>query len=112
MFDDSNLIYYIGIGIVLLTVILFFIFRKKKELIVDDLLISNILSIISLENIKEITSEISRVKIEVFDLEIIDFDELKSISNGVFISGNNVKVMFKDSADEIVKAIENKRRTK
>ena len=82
---------------------------KKSAFIVDDLLIGELLQIILFSNILKISSEVSRVKIEVVNLDIVDFERLKSISNGVFISGKNIKIMFKDSADEIVKAINNKR---
>ena len=75
----------------------------------DEILIDNLLKIIPLSNILKITSEISRVKIDVLELGTINFDKLKEISNGVFISGKSIKIMFKDSADEIVRAINNKR---
>jgi len=113
LIESDYLVYYIAAGVVLVGLMLFLILRKpktkKSAFIVDDLLIGQLLQIIPFSNMKSINSEVSRVKIEVLNLEIVDFDRLKSISNGVFISGKSIKIMFKDSADEIVKAINNKR---
>lgn len=98
-------IYYIYIGIALvLLVTLFFVFKPKKQklVVVDNELIEAILNSVKRSNIANVESEVSRVKIEVKNLDEVDFDSLKSISEGVFISGKSIKIMFKDSADNIV----------
>lgn len=98
-------IYYIYIGIALaLLVTLFFVFKPKKQklVVVDKELINAILDSVKKSNIANVESEVSRVKIEVKNLDEVDFDSLKSISEGVFISGKSIKIMFKDSADNIV----------
>jgi|GEM_PF-6405609 len=94
----------------ILAIILFFIFRRKDKLIVvNSELIDKIISIIPLSEIVEVSSEVSRVKFKVKNLDAINLDDLKNISQGVFVSGNNIKVMFKDSADKIVSAINSRR---
>lgn len=100
MEDFQYLIY----GAIVVVLILTFVFwpRKKAKVVVNQELINSIFDAITKENIKDVSSEISRVKIEVYDLEKIDQVKLKEISEGVFISGNSLKIMFKDSADAIV----------
>ncbi|XMB87438.1 hypothetical protein RJG79_06475 [Mycoplasmatota bacterium WC44] len=109
MLENINYLYMAGLALLVIILVSFLIIKRKpKKITINEDLINGILGIIKSDNIKSISSEISRVKFEVNDLEIIDFDKLKEISEGVFISGKNVKVMFKDSADEIVSAIKNK----
>jgi len=95
---------YIYIGAPILVVILAFVFwpKKKKTVVVNNELINGIFECIKKENIQSVSSDISRVKIDVSDLDLVDFDKLKEISEGVFISGKSLKIMFKDSADNIV----------
>lgn len=94
---------YIGIPVVLIILGIVFWPKKKKTTVeVNDELIKGIFNSIGKENIVNVESELSRVKIDVTDLESIDFDALKEISEGVFISGKSLKIMFKDSADNIV----------
>ena len=99
----NYLIYVIPVALIVLALV--FWPKKKRTIEVDDKLIESIFDSINKDNIKSISSEISRVKIEVIDLEQIDQNKLKEISMGVFISGNSLKIMFKDSADDIVKLL-------
>ena len=99
----NYLIYVIPVVLIVLAVV--FWPKKKRTIEVNENLIESIFDSIKKDNIKSVSSDISRVKIEVIDLEQIDTEKLKEISEGVFISGNSLKIMFKDSADDIVKLL-------
>ena len=99
------------IGIILLTilligVVLFFACglrskREKKEnkdhVIVDGVFMETLIEGIGkLENIEFISIDNGRLKFKVLDLDLVDADLLKQLStSGVFITANNVKLLFK-----------------
>jgi coenzyme F420-reducing hydrogenase beta subunit len=91
----------------LLVIVLAFVLRPKKQstVIVNNELIENIFSSVQKDNILQVESEISRVKIDVKDVDVVNLDLLKEISEGVFISGKSLKIMFKDSAEDIVEGL-------
>lgn len=110
----------LGLGIILgVAVILFFIFyfvsgfRKKdakpsERVVVDEEFISTMLhGLGELNNINSVSVDNGRVKFSVKDLELLVTDELKALStSGVFITGNNVKLLFKYDSNTIVSALE------
>jgi len=107
----------IVLGVILiLSIILYFTcgFRFKREkksniehVVVDDVFID--LLIISLggkDNIKNLSLDNGRVKFLVEDLELLNYDKIKEVSaSGAFISGNNVKLLFKYDSELIVKTL-------
>jgi len=100
--------YYFIIGVLLILVLVFFYLKKRpKKATVNEKLISELKEIFSLDNVVDIQSETSRVKFTVKDVEKVDLKRLKEISDGVFISQNSIKVMFKDNATLIVNALGN-----
>lgn len=109
---SNNTYIWIILGVIVFLLVVFLLYRNRKKkpkvskIIVNKDLINDIREIFTKENTLTITSDVSRVRFTVKDIEKLNLDKLKQISNGVFISQNNVKVMFKDSADEIVKELE------
>ena len=110
----------LGLGIILgVAVILFVIFyfvsgfRKKdakpsERVVVDEEFITTMLhGLGELNNINGVSVDNGRVKFSVKDLELLVTDELKALStSGVFITGNNVKLLFKYDSNTIVSALE------
>lgn len=110
----------LGLGIILgVAVILFVIFyfvsgfRKKdakpsERVVVDEEFIRTMLhGLGELNNINSVSVDNGRVKFSVKDLELLVTDELKALStSGVFITGNNVKLLFKYDSNTIVSALE------
>lgn len=110
----------LGLGIILgVAVILFVIFyfvsgfRKKEakpgeRVVVDEEFITTMLhGLGELNNINSVSVDNGRVKFSVKDLELLVTDELKALStSGVFITGNNVKLLFKYDSNTIVSALE------
>lgn len=103
-----NKSYYVIIGILLIVVFsLVYLKRKPAKKTVDKQLILTLKEIFPKDNVIDIQSETSRVKFTVKNIDEVDLEKLKGISNGVFVSQNNIKVMFKDNAVLIVKALGN-----
>ena len=110
----------LGLGIILgVAVILFVIFyfvsgfRKKdakpsERVVVDEEFITTMLhGLGELNNINSVSVDNGRVKFSVKDIELLVADELKALSSsGVFITGNNVKLLFKYDSNTIVSALE------
>ena len=56
-----------------------------------------------LDNILSVCIDNGRVKFKVNDLDLINAEGLKSLStSGVFITGNNVKLLFKYDSKDIL----------
>lgn len=95
--------------LVVVGILLIFILKKKnKKIKVNDKFIEDvIINLGNKENIKQITVDNARLKILLNDISIADFDKLKEMSGqGVFITGNNVKLLFKFDSKLIKKEIE------
>ena len=106
---------YIIIGVailVLLLVVAFIIFKKKKnpnsKIKVDDEFINNLIGYLGeIKNVNNVNVDNGRLKIEVNDLDIVKLDEIKSLAlNGVFVTGNVIKILFKYDSNTIKKAID------
>lgn len=105
---------YIGIvvaTILLIGAILFFTcgLRSKREnkithVVVDEKFVLDLLNGLGEQtNIKEVSIDNGRLKFKVSDLELLNTETLKSLStSGVFISGNNVKLLFKYDSEVIL----------
>lgn len=78
--------------------------KDKDKIIVDDTFISSLLvSLGGIENIKNVSIDNGRVKFVVEDLELLNQEIIKQIStSGAFISGKNVKLLFKYDSKLIV----------
>lgn len=105
--------------ILVLSIIMYFAFglRKKREaqntntdtkVTVDEEFMANLISYLGgKENINSATVDNGRVKFGVLDLEVLNTDGLKTLStSGVFITGKNVKLLFKYDSQDILKAYE------
>lgn len=84
--------------------------NKKDHVVVDEEFLNNIISWLGgKENICGVSVDNARLKVSVKDVEIVDSTNLHSLSEkGVFITGNNVKLLFKYDSQLIQKEI-NKR---
>lgn len=107
----------VSIGTCLLLAILFYFLcglrknREKKQVIehvvIDEEFISKLLfGLGNLDNILLVSIDNGRLKFNVKDLDLIDTNSLKELStSGVFITGNNVKLLFKYDSLEIKKVL-------
>lgn len=97
------------IGLVILLIVLLSK-KSNNRIVVNDEFINSIISILGgKENINGIEVDNARLKIALNDVKKPDFDGLKAMSGqGVFITGNNVKVLFKYDSKTIKKEIEKK----
>ncbi len=111
---STNIKYIIIISIVALVLILVGIIlticlkkKNKDHVKVDQEFINNIILWLgSKENIKSVSVDNARLKVLVDDLEKVEADKLHTLSEkGVFITGNNVKLLFKYDSKLIEKEI-------
>ncbi len=108
-----NIYVYTGTSIFILLLFIatiYFINKSKKQnkKIDSTKLVETIFSIFSKDNIVDVESEVSRVKITVKDIEVINLDRLEEITEGVFISGNTMKIIFKNADSDLAEEIKNK----
>lgn len=96
--------------VLLLAIIIPIIIKKKNKdhVRVDDDFMNEIISSLGgAENIKEVSVDNARLKVGVGDLSLVRAESLHKMSEkGVFITGNNVKMMFKYDSNQIKKEIE------
>lgn len=58
-------------------------------------------------NILTVEVEQGRLKITVTDLDLVDLEKLKTLTDkGIFVTGNTIKALFKDDALLIKQALE------
>ncbi len=111
---DSTLIIILSAcgAVIVLLAVLFFLFLKKKDttprIVIDDEFINNLIVLYGdKDNISNINTENGRLKIGVKDLNKVDLEKLKEIStNGVFVTGNTIKTLFRHDSDSIKKELE------
>lgn len=82
--------------------------KNKGHVKVDQEFVANIISYLgNKENISSVAVDNARLKVLVNNLDLVNTAELHKLSEkGVFITGNNVKMMFKYDSVTIKKEIE------
>ena len=97
----------IGLLVVILAVILLLIVKKTKRVKIDTNFIDNLFKILGgKDNVLEVLVDNARLKFKVNDLETVDLNALKSLSNqGVFVTGDYIKTLFKFDSKDIMKAM-------
>lgn len=112
-------IIYIGIvvgAVILLGLIFYFAFglRSNREgkgkishILVDEIFINNLLvGLGGQDNINRVSIDNGRVKFNIKDLDLLNQDSIKTVSSsGAFITGNNVKLLFKYDSEVIVNTL-------
>ena len=78
--------------------------NKTEHVIVDEEFVQTLLvGLGGLENIKTVSVDNGRVKFTLNDLDVLNYDAIKSISTtGAFITGYNLKLLFKYESELIV----------
>ena len=113
--------WFLYIGIIVLTIlliagILYFTcglrFKREKNnkiehVLVDEVFLNDlIIGLGNEENILSVTIDNGRLKFKVNNLELLDTDILKKLSSsGVFITGSNVKLLFKYDSTVILEEL-------
>lgn len=102
------LLAFVGIVIALIVVIVLLVLKgKNKGIKVDSNFIDGLFSILGgKENVLEVLVDNARLKFKVVNLELVDLNGLKSLSNqGVFVTGDYIKTLFKFDSKDIMKAM-------
>ena len=93
--------------IIALVVVLIVKGKKNKRIKIDSNFIDNLFSILGgKENVLEVLVDNARLKFKVENLDSVDLNALKGISNqGVFVTGDYIKTLFKFDSKDIMKAM-------
>ena len=106
-----NLPLIIGVivAIVLVAVLVLFSVKgkKNKRIKIDSNFIDNLFAILGgKDNVLEVLVDNARLKFKVENLDSVDLNALKDISNqGVFVTGDYIKTLFKFDSKDIMKAM-------
>lgn len=96
--------------ILILGVFIAFYYLKKKQnksIVNPDFIDALLLYLGGNNNILKVEVEQSRLKIEVNELDLVDLEKLKTLTDkGIFVTGNTIKALFKDEAINIKNALE------
>lgn len=99
----------IGVCLIVIGLIVFLVIKKKKSghIRVDAIFIRQLINNLGGEsNIEAVEVEQSRLKFKVKDITLADLEGIKSASlQGVFVSGNNIKTLFKYESEIIAAEI-------
>lgn len=115
MIYSKEILYIIGaivlaVMLIVIGIILIIKFKgkNKNKLIIDDEFINSIYELLgNRENVKSISVDNARLKFDVIDLNLVNLNGLKELSqNGVFVTNNVVKTLFKFDSKEIKKQME------
>lgn len=105
---DEYLAYTIAVICLILVVIALIIIlairkakKKRPHINIDESYINELINKFgSYDNIVEIGVDGNKLKVSVKNLKVVDLDGIKQMaSSGVFVSGNNIKSLFKYDAD-------------
>ena len=108
---------FVGVFLILFIILYFTCgFRKKREntrsehVVVDEDFMNKLLiGLGEASNILNTEIENGRIKFEVKDLELLNTEVLKELStSGVFITGKNVKLLFKYDSKTIIDELRSK----
>lgn len=117
IFGINEFIFYpiLGVVVFFLSFLIAFLIGKiknKGHVKVDEEFICTLIdSLGGKDNIKSYCVDNSRVKFELVNLTFAKLDTIKELSpKGVFITGNNIKTLFKYESFLIVKMLDKKLR--
>jgi len=82
--------------------------NRKPKIKIDDNFMNNLISLYgNKDNIAKVSTDNGRLKVEVKDLDNVNLNSLKEIStNGVFVTGNTIKTLFRHDSDLIKRELE------
>lgn len=115
----KNILLYggIGVGVLVFIIILFLIIKlvlgKKGTKVVVDVEFMNTLieTLGGLDNISSVEVDNSRLKLTVVNREFVKLATIQTMAqNGVFVTGNTIKVLFKEDSIKIKRYIEQLKR--
>lgn len=100
----AAVLFVVGLAIIFIVAV-----KKKgpKRVSIDKEFIDKlVLALGKINNIEGVKVDNGRLKFLVSDLDVVDFDTLKSMSTaGVFITGNHIKMLFQYDANVIMKEV-------
>ena len=101
----------VGIALIISAILMYFLLVKKnkatKRVKIDEEFINNLINYLGeISNLESVNTENGRLIIKVKDLDIVNLEGIKSLSSGVFITGNTIKTLFRLDSKLICAALE------
>lgn len=112
MFNNQVIIIVVsGLAILLLAfaITAYLIVKKKnsKSIVNEPFIAALKLSLGGIDNVEKTEVEQGRLRITVNDLDLVKLEDLKVLTEtGVFVTGNTIKVLFKEDSELVKKALE------
>ena len=104
----------IGGGLLLLALIIFVLFlnikKPKIKIKIDEEFFNKLIEIYGgIDNINDVETENSRLKITVNNIDLVNLDGVKELADGgVFVTGNSVKTLYRVSCELIKDTLKEK----
>lgn len=112
MTNEQILIVIIASILVPVLIMLLIIFltnkKKSKTKVVNVELFNKIFEALGTTNIKSVERQQDRVRLILNDVKLVDAKVLSDLKIPAFLKGNEIKLLFKDNSDELVKYISTK----
>ena len=105
----KNILPYLLLAVLIVTTLLFFKGLKSEIHDMDyNEFINNLIDLLGgIKNIEDVKVDNGRLKLAVLDLEKVNLNGIKEIAtSGVFVTGNNIKTLFKLDSQLIKSRIE------
>ena len=104
----------IGGGLLLLALIIFVLVlnikKPKTKIKIDEEFFNKLIEIYGgIDNINDVETENSRLKISVNNIDLVNLDGVKELADGgVFVTGNSVKTLYRVSCELIKDTLKEK----
>lgn len=97
----------IVLALIIIAIIVTVITRKKRKNRIDEEYVNSLINNLGgKSNISKIDVDGKKLKVSVNDLSIVNLEAIKQLAqSGVFISGNNIKALYKYDADDLKKGL-------
>lgn len=110
--DEILISILVAVGVIAITVTFFvveYFIKKNKKIKIDESFIDKLVNALGgISNIQAVSNEHGRVIFNLDDLDLIKADDLKQLTTtGVFITGNNVKMLFQYDSNIVKNTIKN-----
>jgi len=109
--NNMNLYYGIG-GAVLLVLILIIVFvvikRKPKGNIVNFENYEKVFNALGENNITSVEKQQDRIRLILKDVKLVDAKALNDLKIPAFLKGNEIKLLFRENSNELVKYLKAK----
>ena len=111
LFHNMSLYYGIGVGVllVLIFIIVFLVIKKKpKSKVINTENYEKVFNALGEDNITSVEKQQDRIRLILKDVKLVDAKALNDLKIPAFLKGNEIKLLFRENSDELVKYLKTK----